>query len=381
MSSFGIAIFIATILVMIVFHEFGHFFAARKFGVKVEEFYVGFGPKIWSTRRGETEFGVKAILAGGYVKIAGMNPWQTVPTSELPRTYGAKPSWQRAVILVAGSFTHFIFGAVLFSILFGVVGVHNPDRPTTTVSSVNVEVNDQKGPAAAAGIRKGDHIVAIDGARVETWNQIRSAIRAGAGRQMEITVERGGAERVFRVTPKEVEVPKSVDDPAVTERVGQIGIVPDFVLERESPPVALWKGIKTTGQSIVLSASVMRLIFSADTIKRVFTTGGDSDRGADSPFGVIGAARLSGEAASQGAVETILLFLAGFIVFVGVINLAPLPPLDGGHLLVVLIEKISGRKVDMRALAPVAAVVLIFFSVLALKLAYLDIVSPIRLPF
>src|SRR5438874_10350669 len=102
----GILVFVVAILAVVLIHESGHFFAARAFGIKVEEFFVGFGPRLWSTRRGETEYGVKAIPAGGYVRIAGMNPYEDIPEEELPRTFGAKPAWQRALVLVAGPITH-----------------------------------------------------------------------------------------------------------------------------------------------------------------------------------------------------------------------------------------------------------------------------------
>src|SRR5688572_28512328 len=113
---------------MVTFHEFGHFITARRFGIKVEEFFVGFGPRVFSRRRGETEFGLKAILLGGYVKIAGMNPFQEISKEEWPRTFGAKPPWQRAIVLVAGSFTHLILATVVFTFLFGVVGIRDPSQ-------------------------------------------------------------------------------------------------------------------------------------------------------------------------------------------------------------------------------------------------------------
>src|SRR5207302_7694726 len=160
----GILLFIATLIVMVMIHEAGHMTAARAFGMKVEEYFFGFGPRIFAFRRGETEYGMKAIPAGGYVKIAGMNPYLTVPESDLPRTFGAKPAWQRAIVLSAGSATHFLVAALLLTFSFAVLGV--PGHATTTLQSVSAtagKLNGQAGPAEKAGLKPGDRIVAIDG--------------------------------------------------------------------------------------------------------------------------------------------------------------------------------------------------------------------------
>src|SRR2546421_9903588 len=119
----GVVIFVASLVLVIVIHEGGHFTFAKIFGMKVEEFFFGFGPKLWSTRRGETEYGVKAIPLGGYVRIAGMNPFQPTPPADLPRTYGAKPAWQRFLVVVAGPITHFVMAFAVLAIYFLAVGL------------------------------------------------------------------------------------------------------------------------------------------------------------------------------------------------------------------------------------------------------------------
>ncbi|MGQ0679035.1 MAG: M50 family metallopeptidase [Actinomycetota bacterium] len=382
-TAVGLTAFIVTLLVMVTFHEFGHYITARKFGIKVEEFFVGFGPRLYSRRRGETEFGLKAILLGGYVKIAGMNPFQEVAAEDRPRTFGAKPAWQRAIVLVAGSFTHFILATVVFAVLYGAVGIRDIDRPLTVVDQVVNKVGAFEGPAHSAGLRAGDKVVAIDGRNVETWEQVRDRIRPAAGRPLEFGVERDGQVVTLTITPVEAEVP-SADDPEVMEKVGQIGVAPSFAVVRDNPIAAVGKGFATTVEAIGASVVGAGQIFSPDGIGNVFTAlqgAGEREITAEEPIGLVGGARLAGQASAAGATESLISFLGAFIVFVGVINLAPLPPLDGGHLLVLGIEKLIRRNIDARKVIPVAAVVLSFFLFIAVALLYLDIARPLVDPF
>lgn len=368
---------------MVTFHEFGHYITARKFGIKVEEFFVGFGPRLFSKWRGETEFGVKAILLGGYVKIAGMNPFQEVSEEELPRTFNAKPAWQRAIVLVAGSFTHFILATVLFAVLFGAIGVRNADKPLTTIEFVAPTVGELDGPADAAGLKKGDQIISLGGAKVDSWEDIRDGIRPAAGVATPFEVIRDGKRKTLTITPIEVEVPLE-DDPTKKERVGQIGVAPEFEVVRKNPVAALGQGLKTTGAAIVGSIKGAGTIFSPRVLGDVFTAlsgEGERELSDQQPIGLVGGARFAGQASAAGATEALISLLGSFIVFVGVINLAPLPPLDGGHLLVLGLEKLFRIKIDARKVIPVAAVVLTFFLIEAVALLYLDIARPVVNPF
>lgn len=392
-SSLGVIAFILTLGFMVVFHEFGHYITAKKFGMKIEEFFIGFGPRLYSrfgkkvgpdgtVTRGETEYGIKAIPVGGYVKIFGMNPWQTIPESERGRTFGAKPSWQRAIVLSAGSMTHFILAIVIFTIMFGFIGLSDPNKPTTTVDSVDIKLGKVDGPAKLAGLAHGDKIVSIDGRPVHSWEDVRAQIRTHPGTQITMLVEgTNRSKREVSMTPVATDVADPAH-PAQKLNVGQVGVLPTFEVIRQSPPAAFWSGIKTTGQIIGLSVTGIGKIFSPHGISKVFTSiGGSGRRTSDQPFGLVGSARLAGEVARRGQITDLIQFLTGFIVFIGVINLVPLPPLDGGHLLILLIEKINKRKVDMRKVVPVAGVVIGFFLILTFALLYLDIVRPITSPF
>ncbi|GAC1371936.1 MAG: M50 family metallopeptidase [Actinomycetota bacterium] len=378
-SAVGVAIFVITLIVMIMIHEAGHYSTARAFGMKIEEYFLGFGPRLFSWRRGETEYGVKAILAGGYVKIAGMNPLQAVDAADVPRTFGAKPAWQRAIVLVAGSTTHFLVGVLLLTFSFSVLGVIGD--PTTTLDSVTASRTARTGvagPAEQAGIAPGDRVVAVDQTPVTSWPQLQGYIRARAGMPLAITVNRAGHPLTLTVTPAQT------TDPSNNQTIGFIGVAPRLAENRQSLPVAFWSGIKGVGSLMVDSVRGIGHLFSPKGLGSIFSsvTKGRKTASSDQAVGLVGGARLAGQAVQTGQGQYLVQILAAFIVFLGVLNLAPLPPLDGGHLALLLIEKVRGGKaVDMRKVIPVAAFVLSIFVTLSLVILYLDVVHPAANPF
>jgi membrane-associated protease RseP (regulator of RpoE activity) len=219
---------------------------------------------------------------------------------------------------------------------------------------------------------------------VRTWEDVRKQIRSSAGRELLFEVERSGRRLQIPVTPVEARVPVGPEEPNKTERAGQIGLAPDFKVVREAPHQAVWHGITTTGRAIKESVKGIGSIFSPQGITGVFRAlGSTGSRPVDEnqPVGLVGGARLAGQATEAGALETLIQFLALFVVFVGVINLAPLPPLDGGHLAVLAFEKLTRHPVDMRKVIPVAGAVVAFFVVLSIAILYLDIFRPLANPF
>lgn len=378
-GTLGVLVFAATLIVMVMIHEAGHMTAARVFGMKVEEYFFGFGPRVFSFRRGETEYGMKAIPAGGYVKIAGMNPYETVPESERSRTFGAKPAWQRAIVLLAGSTTHFVLAAILLTFSFAVLGV--PGNPTTTLQSVtatSTQLHGAAGPAEKAGIRAGDRVVGIDGNVISRWEDLQTYIKAHPGTPVTVKVNRGGRLMSFTVTPEQA-------TDASNHPVGRIGVAPAFTENKKSLPTAAWEGVKGVGSLIVTCVQGVVHLFSPNGIGRVFSsvTSSQATRssGGEQAIGLVGGARLAGQAVQMRQAQSLVGLLALFIVFLGVLNLAPLPPLDGGHLAVLAVGKIRGKPVDPRKVVPVAAFVLSLIVVLAVAVMYADIVHPAANPF
>lgn len=373
----GVLIFAFVVLLVIVAHESGHFFAAKAFGIKVEEFFVGFGPRLWSFRRGETEYGIKAIPAGGYVRIAGMNPFQEPAPEDLPRTFGAKPPWQRAIVLLAGSFTHFVLALVFLAVFFGAIGL--PERFAPRVAAVEPALEGGSSPAAEAGIQPGDEFVEVDGRPVRSYQEFVEYTRSRAGQELRLVLDRDGERVEVRATP--------VLSPVDGEPVGRLGVTLTLgtVLERDraNPLAAVGRGAGEVGRMAVGSIRAMGEIFSPSGLSRIGRQlFGEEPRDVErDPAGIVGAARLSGQAVEQGLFDVLFFLFAGFNVFVGILNLLPLPPLDGGHLAVVGIEKVTGKRVDVRRLLPLTALVAGFLMLFMVSLLYLDVTRPLPNPF
>jgi membrane-associated protease RseP (regulator of RpoE activity) len=366
----GIALFAVVLLIVIMLHELGHYAVARKFGFKVEEYFLGFGPKLWSTRRGEIEYGVKALPLGGYVKIAGMNPYQPVAPEDLPRAYGSKPRWQRALVIGAGPGVHLVIAAVLFAMSFYVGGDYSVATPV--VSQVAVKLNGHPSPASEAGLQVGDRIVAVGDLQTPNLEELGAYTTAHVGSPASFTVLRDGERLTFTVTPEPAK-----DD--LGETIGRVGIV----LNAEDPgpvgiPSALLQGVGQVGTSVVESVGQIGKVFGPEGISRVtrlvFT---DEERAPQDPASVVGIGRAVGQTGAAGDWATILYFLGFVTVFIGLVNLMPLPPFDGGHLAVLLIERIRGKTIDQRRVIPVAVAVMGFFVVFVTLTMIADLTKPL----
>jgi len=371
-GTLGIIVFVVAILLVILIHEAAHFGVAKAFGIKVHEFFVGFGPRLWAFRRGETEYGVKAFPLGGYVKIAGMNPYEEVSPEDYPRTYGAKPAWQRALVIVAGPATHFVVALLLFAAFFMFFG--QPKVVAPRIGGVEDTIAGQPAPAKVAGLQPGDDVVSVDGITEPTRNQFLAYIRQHPGEPIPMVVERDGNRVAVTVTP--------VYDPETKgPRIG-VEVAAGKVLLADKKGV-VGSFVAAGGQvGEVTKQTVLSLgkVFGPEGIGRVFSlVFGGADRTNQDPVGTIGVARAAGDVTAAFGAGALLLLLAGVNVFVGILNLIPLPPFDGGHLAVLAWEKIRGRKVDMRKLIPVTMVVVVFLMVWFVSITYLDIVKPIHI--
>ena len=369
----GILIFVAGIFVMILVHELGHYVAAKRFGIKVDEFFIGFGPRLWSFRRGETEYGLKALPLGGYVRIAGMNPFEEEAPEDRPRLFTSKPKRQRAVVLAAGGLTHFVLAFLLLLTFFWFVG--RPIFGGAEIVGVQPTLEGRPSPAAVAGLQAGDRVVSVDGRPVRTFQEVIDAIDRGPGDELDIVVEREGEEVALTATPVS----------AGEDGSGRLGIViGEALLRRERSGVI--EGVADAGVGMgrmaLGSFQAMGAIFSPEGIGRVADAlFGGRERTPNDPVGVVGAARVSGQALEAGEVDVLFGLFAFFNVFVGILNLLPLPPLDGGHLAVLGVEAATGRRVDQRKLIPITAVVAGFLILFTVSLLYLDVVAPIPNPF
>lgn len=359
--------FLAIILLVIV-HELGHFLAARKAGVKCPEFFVGFGPRIWSTKRGYTEFGIKWILIGGYVKVLGMNPEEKVSPEDFPHSYKGVSYGKRFWIIFSGSLAHILLALLIMFFTIWLIGYPNIDKGTSTLASVGQYMDgtqQEETPAYAAGLQEGDTILAMDGQEVSDWDEVSSFIQEHPGQDVVILIERDGQEM-------EVEAQLATRE----DGTGYLGVSSEVYMEQYSFLGAAGK----TGEWFVEASwgvfyGVYR-IFNISTFKQLL---GFSEPTIERPQTFVGIARTAGQFFGEGLFY-FLNFFAFICLFLAYINLAPLPPLDGGHLLVLVWEKITGREVDMRKLYPVAVAVLVFFLILFALTLRLDITNPINLP-
>jgi membrane-associated protease RseP (regulator of RpoE activity) len=357
-------------------HEGGHFVFAKVFGMKVQEFFVGFGPRLWSFRRGETEYGVKAIPAGGYVRIAGMNPFKEEPPEDQGRTYGAKPAWQRAIVILAGPVTHFAMAFVALAIYFAAIGQPTDFRPV--VAAVQPTLDGKTSPAAAAGLKAGDEVLALDGRLEVSEEQLIAYTKSHIGEELALTIDREGQRLLIRATPIPVDV--------AGKRVGRIGVelTAGKILARDrvNPIIAVGRAGTNTAQFIGQTAGAMGRIFGPAGLRRIGDLlVGNTPRRTTDVGSIVEGGRLAGQAAGSGQWDSFFFIFIAINVFVGLINLVPLPPLDGGHIAVLVYEKVRKRKPDLRKLAPVSTAVAVFLILFSLSLIYIDITNPIPNPF
>jgi membrane-associated protease RseP (regulator of RpoE activity) len=359
------------IVALIMLHEAGHYFTAKRAGMKVTEFFLGFGPRVWSFRRGETEYGVKAIPAGGYVRIVGMSNLEDVDPDEEPRTFRHGTFGNRLTVILAGVSVNLVLAFLL--IFVALIGRGLPDTLEADVSRVLPD-----SPAAAAGIRDGDNIIAIDGQRLDVDRDIADVLRDRVGQPTTIVVERDGGTATVTAVPKE----RSSSD-----KSGIIGVsVGQSVSSYRSfnPIEAVPESFSTIGQITRDTGAGIGRLFSPDGIERYSKnfTGDAPKQGSpasnERPRSIIGIVDIGGDLVG-GNVWSLLFLLGAINLIVALFNLIPLLPFDGGHAAVVIYEqaasKIRGRevRVDFRKLVPVTALVLVVFLTLGLSAMFLDI--------
>jgi len=329
MEILGILAFVVALLLSVMVHEFGHYITARKFNMKVTEFFLGFGKRIWSFRKGETEYGIKAIPAGGYCKISGMTPDEVMDPGEESRAFYIARSSKKLIVLGAGSFLHFVLGIVLLFTLLAGVGVNS-------LTSVVKEVVPDSS-AVVAGFQQGDEIQSINGEEVTDWGRGVELIRASNGGELTFTLIRDGQSLDLRATPRLTDVGG--------EKRYVLGIINEVGTKRFGILKAGKESLSITGSMTVQSLKSLALL-PAKIPELWGQTFGGEERDADGLVGVVGVARVSGETLASGdqnwsqRLGTFLLIIASLNIFVGVFNLLPILPLDGGHMAVAIADEI-----------------------------------------
>jgi membrane-associated protease RseP (regulator of RpoE activity) len=421
MEIIGIIVFALGILISVCLHEAGHMATAKAFGMKVTRFFAGFGPTLWSFKRGETEYGVKAIPLGGFVKIVGMTPQDDdVEPGDEKRAMWRYPVWKRTIVMAAGSATHFALGIVILWVVFAFIALPNPDRlesePVTiervaTCVAPTVEYDPERkqvkecvagtDPASLAstmGLQAGDQVIALDGQPVNGWTALTEKVRASGGEAISVTVRRGeqsftrtGTLPVVQRVKQEVLTSDRTAESltqADLENVGVLGITPTVPKDVRGPVAAF--GLSWEQTVFMFEGTFTALQKFPEKVPKLWEALTGAERDPETPISVVGASRIGGELFGQGEFPTFLLVLAGLNFFVGIFNLLPLLPLDGGHIAIAWFEKIRSwlyarlgkpdpGRVDYMKLMPVTYAVILIFGGFTLLTIAADIVNPISL--
>lgn len=383
----GPVVMIIGFILMIVIHEGGHYAAAKAFGMKVTEFFVGFGPTLWSARRGETEYGLKLIPLGGFVRIVGMNPFEEVEPGDEHRTYRVAPFWQKSIVILAGIASHFVVAIVLLWVVAWAWGTFATDTEgqlirTTTIAAVSEELpsSSEPTPASLSGAQAGDTIIAVDGTPITTWDEFSDFAQDNGGNTVTITVDRDGETIDLETTLVTIDRPIVEDGEIlfdsngepVLEASGFFGVTPEPVVETAGILGAIPVAISQFSDAFVQSIQgLWAMVIGFPALVASLFGGNEEVLETVRPISPIGLVRIA------GPLESTLQLLALVNIFVGVLNFVPLYPLDGGHFAVALYEKVTGREPNVQKLLPVAAVVFLFIVSIGLMGIYLDIFKPI----
>jgi membrane-associated protease RseP (regulator of RpoE activity) len=426
----GVVLFAVGVVISIALHEVGHMYPAKKFGIKVTQYFVGFGKTVWSVRRGETEYGVKAVPLGGYVKLVGMLPpekggdptkirrsntglftqlisdarhaeWEHVQPGDEDRLFYRKPWWQKLIVMSGGPMVNLLLAFLLLGGVWVLYGVYVPKPVVDEVSDCVIKVTDPDpgractasdpvAPARDAGLEPGDRIVAFNGTAIESWDQLSRLIRANDDGPASIVVERDGRELTLSTRTKTSQRYKEPGSDEIVA-VGFLGVLPEQVLERQDAlyvVTTMGDTTKQVGQALLRMPEKMVGVFEAAFL--------GSERDQNGPVSLVGASRVAGEVAAtdkmvlREKVVGVIAFLGTLNLFLALFNFIPLLPLDGGHIAGALYEAVrrgfarlfhrpDPGYVDVAKMLPVAYAVAGVLLVTGVVLIYADLVNPVRL--
>ncbi|MEV4174995.1 site-2 protease family protein [Nonomuraea sp. NPDC049709] len=426
----GIVLFLLGLMVSIALHELGHLLPAKLFGVKVTQYMVGFGSTAWSRRKGETEYGIKWIPFGGYIRMIGMlpprpgdepgklrstatGPWQgliesardaaqeEVRPGDEEKVFYRKKWWQKVIIMSGGPAMNFVLAFVFFSILLVGIGlptlapIVSPETNTCVIpiseQRTECKPTDKPTPAVQAGMKPGDHIVAFNGQKIGSWDDATRLIRSHGAGAVRLGIVRDGKPMTVNVTLIAQDRPNLEDPQKIDRNVGFLGVLPTEVMQQQTMGQVIGYMGELTAR---VAGSLLNLPEKMVGVWHAAFSG--EERDPEGPVGVVGAGRMGGEILASDQLSTekkIAIFinlLAGFNLAIGMFNLIPLLPLDGGHIAGGLWEGIKRAfarimrrpepgYVDIAKVLPLTYAIAIVMMIMAGLLVYADLVNPLTL--
>ncbi len=430
----GVILFLLGVLVSIGLHEVGHMVPAKLFGIKVTQYFVGFGKTLWSVKRGDTEYGIKAFPLGGFIRMVGMLPperrgadgevrgirngffgrliadaraleYQNVTPADEPRLFYRQAWWKKIIVMAGGPLTNVALAVLLLGGVFMGIGVNTPTLTVSAISDCVIPASDGNrpcvvapnpnadpvSPALKAGFRAGDKIVSFNGVRMTSWDQFAAAIRTNRSGPASIVVNRGGKDITLTTNTAVSQRPSLTATGSLYVDVGFLGVTPEETRQRQDAAYVastMWDYTKGTGQALIQMPQRMVGVVKAAL--------GVQKRDPQSPISVVGASRVAGEVASDTQISvadrwaTLLTLLGVVNLFVALFNFIPLLPLDGGHIAGALYEalrrglaRVRGRPdpgfADVAQLLPIAYAAASVLIVMGVLLVWADIVNPITL--
>jgi membrane-associated protease RseP (regulator of RpoE activity) len=385
LMGWALPLVIFLILFMVMGHEFGHFITAKRAGLLVTDFFVGFGPVLWSTQRGETRYGIRVLPLGGYVKVPGMTWGAAVPPDEEARTYREASYPKKVLFASAGSIMHVIMALALAWVALTFIG--NPSPTHVGVGSFTQWQGHKETAAQIAGLHVGDQITKIDGTTITSIDQLTKILHDSAGKHLTLVVERDGRALTLNVTPVNGRTIKVGGKPLPAH--GYIGIEVTELTVHTSPLAAIPDSFSEIGHYVGdafvaigrLPGEFPSLFHQVADAKAATNPKNEDTR----PSSIVGVVRFADQAANAGALPLITI-LALVNIFVGVLNMLPMLPLDGGYVAIATYERLRSRRgvryrADINKLAPVVYAFMSALLVLFACTLYLDIAHPIANPF
>ncbi|QNI06373.1 RIP metalloprotease [Mycobacterium kubicae] len=397
----GIVLFALAILFSVALHECGHMWAARATGMKVRRYFVGFGPTLWSTRRGETEYGVKAIPAGGFCDIAGMTPVEDLEPDERDRAMYKQATWKRVAVLFAGPGMNFVICLVLIyaiAVIWGLPNLHPSTKAVvgetgcvaTETAQGKLEKCNGPGPAAIADIRPGDVVVKVGDTPVSSFDEMAAAVRKMHG-VIPVVVDRNGTTVTTNVNVESTQrwLPTGQGKQVRPATVGAIGVGAPRNAPTQYGVFSAIPGTLAFAGDLTVEVGKALVTIPTKVGALVHAIGG-GERDPQTPISVVGASIIGGDTVDHGLWVAFWFFLAQLNLILGAINLLPLLPFDGGHIAVAVYEKIrntirsargkvAAAPVNYLKLMPATYVVLVFVVGYMLLTVTADLVNPIRL--